>query len=113
MGMVMGAFFFGIASLKFAELRKTAHHCIILALIFVPPTIIAGILDWQHYFEGDFSAYFIIKLVLAAVLPILLIAAWRAGASDRPDNKVALILYVLCMLTIVGLGYTGGEIQYG
>jgi hypothetical protein len=75
MGMAMGAFLFGIASLRYTVLVETARHCAVLGLIFVPPTIIAGILDWQHYYDGDWSGLFITKLVLAIVLPVLLLAA--------------------------------------
>ncbi len=45
MGMAMGAFFFSLGSLKYAELARTAYHCAILGLIFVLPTMFLGILE--------------------------------------------------------------------
>jgi uncharacterized membrane protein len=113
MGMVMGAFLFSLGSLKYAELASTAHHCAVLALIFVLPTIIAGVLDWQHFYDGDFTGPIIAKLVLATVLTLLLIAAVRAGGSESKDSRVCIVLYTLCLLAAVGLGFSGGEIQYG
>ena len=113
MGMAMGAFFFGLASLKFEALAATARHCAVLGAIFVPPTIIAGIFDWQHYYDGDWSALFITKIVLALLLPILLLAAVATGGGERDDSRLPLMLYALCLFTAVGLGYIGGEIGYG
>jgi hypothetical protein len=113
MGMAMGAFFFGLASLRFTFLAATARHCAVLGAIFVPPTIIAGIFDWQHYYDGDWSALFITKFVLALLLPILLLAAVGTGGGERDDSRLPLVLYALCLFTAVGLGYIGGEIGYG
>ena len=50
-GMVMGAFFFVLVALTFrrANLAKTARHCSVLALIAAVPTILLGIMDWQHF----------------------------------------------------------------
>ena len=113
MGMAMGAFFFGLASLRYSVLATTARHCAVLGVIFVPPTIVLGIFDWQHYYDGDWSALFITKIVLACVLPLLLLAAVAAGSGGRNDSRLPLVLYALCLFTAVGLGYIGGEIGYG
>ena len=113
MGMAMGACLFAIASLRWAFLAGTARHCAVLGVIFVPPTIIAGILDWQHYYDGDWSALFITKFALALLLPLLLLSALAAGSSERNHSKLPIVLYALCLFTAVGLGYIGGEIGYG
>jgi len=113
MGMAMGACLFAIASLRWAFLAGTARHCAVLGVIFVPPTIIAGILDWQHYYDGDWSALFITKFALALLLPLLLLAALAAGSGERNHSKLPIVLYALCLFTAVGLGYIGGEIGYG
>ena len=113
MGMAMGAFLFGLGSLRFEALKATARHCAVLGAIFVPPTIVLGIFDWQHYYDGDWSALFITKMVLACLLPLLLLAAVWAGSGRRDDSKLPLVLYAFCLVTAVGLGYIGGEIGYG
>jgi hypothetical protein len=113
MGMAMGAFLFGLAALRWEALTSTARHCAVLGAIFVPPTIILGIFDWQHYYDGDWSALFITKFVLAVTLPLLLLAAVKAGSGASKDSKLPLVLYALCLVNAVGLGYIGGEIGYG
>ena len=113
MGMSMGAFLFGVGSLRYAALAGTARHCAVLGAIFVPPTILLGVFDWQHYYDGDWSGLFITKMVLALLLPTLLLAAVAAASRTRDDSRLPLVLYALCFVTAVGLGYIGGEIGYG
>jgi uncharacterized membrane protein len=113
MGMAMGAFLFGVASLKWDVLAGTARHCAVLGVIFVPPTIVLGIFDWQHYYDGSWDGLFITKFVLALLLPLLLLAAVVAARRGRDDSRLPLVLYALCLATAVGLGYIGGEIGYG
>lgn len=116
MGMTMGCFFFGLLAWKAnkAELSRTALHCSVLAIIFIIPTIFAGILDWQNpnRFGGSFTPFIIIKMILAPVLTGLLgYAIWlnRQGASP----KKLFIVYTLCLVCAVGLGFCGGELVYG
>lgn len=114
MGMIIGSVIFCLLGVQFKKtsLILTAHHCSVLALSFILPVIVAGILDWQQYLDGEWEMYIIIKLVLGAVLTTLLALAvfqQRAGA----DHKRMLILYLLCLATAGGLGYSGGELVYG
>ena len=113
MGMAMGAFLFGLASLKYEALAATARHCAVLGVIFVPPTIVAGIFDWQHYYDGDWSGLFIAKFVLATLLPLLLLGAVATSGGERSDSRLPIVLYALCLFAAVGLGFIGGEIGYG
>ncbi|MDB4433304.1 hypothetical protein N9166_01045 [bacterium] len=113
MGGAMAAFLFAIASLKNPNLARTAHHCAVLALIFVVPTIIVGIMDWQHFYAGEWSVLFVIKFILAGVLSLSLLIATRVAGTERANSNAPLLLYALCFLVAVGLGFTGGEILYG
>jgi len=113
MGMTMGAFFFSLGSLKYPELARTAYHCTILALIFVLPTMIAGIMDWQYFYHGDWSGHIIAKFILALLLISLLVTAMKTGTREPRNPRVSILIYALCLLVAVGLGFTGGEIQYG
>ncbi len=115
MGMVMGAFFFGLGGifLKKPELLKSSTHCVGLGLLFIIPTAFAGYLDWQYKFEGTWEALIVIKMVLAFVLTILMGIAFQLGRKEETDPKILLGLYVLCLFCAVGLGFSGGELQYG
>lgn len=115
MGMVMGGFVFGVVSffLRHAELGTTAHHCFILALIGVLPTVLLGYMDWQHMFEAEWSDLILIKVLLAVLLGILLILSVRIGKKNEPVSVRVLVLYSLCLVNIIALGFAGGELQYG
>jgi amino acid transporter len=113
MGMAMGAFLFSLGSLRYAELARTAYHCTILGVIFVLPTMVLGILDWQHFYHGDWTGPIIAKFVLAVALTVLFIAAIKVGGSEPKNPRLLILLYALCLLAAIGLGFTGGEIQYG
>lgn len=113
-GLVMGAFFFAIVGLIFkrTNLAQTARHCAVLALIAAVPTAILGILDWQHFYGGSLLFPIKMKLVLAGVLLIFLFLAVILGFFGETFSKTVLPIYVLCLLTAVGLGYFGGELVY-
>lgn len=115
MGMVMGAFFFGLAGLvlKKQEFFKTATHCVGLGLLFILPTVFAGYLDWQHTYEGEWLTLIIVKMVLACVLTVLMGVAFVQGRKDDASPKLLFALYVLCLFCAVGLGFSGGQLQYG
>lgn len=113
MGMAMGAFLFSLGSLRYAELARTAQHCVILGLIFVLPTMFLGILDWQYFYQGDWSGPIIAKFILAIALTALFIAAIKVGSGEPENPRLRILLYALCLLAAVGLGFSGGEIQYG
>lgn len=115
MGMVMGGFLFALASfvLKKDELAKTAHYCYTLALIFVLPTMLLGYMDWQYKFDAEWSNLILAKIVLAFVFSGLLCGAFFVGKNDGIPIEKKLILYGICLATATGLGFLGGEIQYG
>ena len=114
-GMVIGAFVFGIAAWKLRHqgLSQAAHYCIILALIALFPTVLSGFMDWQHYYAGAWLFPIKMKLALAALLLILLVFALSAGYRAEAISKSAVVLYGLCLLNVTALGYLGGELVFG
>ena len=114
-GMVIGAFIFALASWKLRKgnLARTAHHCIILALVALLPTVVVGIMDWQHYYAGAWLFPIKMKLALAILLLVLLVFAVSIGHKADSISKQALIVYALCLLNVTALGYFGGELVYG
>jgi uncharacterized membrane protein len=114
MGMVMGCFFFGLLAFywKKSIFLTTSLHCTVLALIFMVPTVIAGIFDWQHLFAGRFLPLIVVKMVLAVALTALLGYAVLLHRQTAGAKKI-FIVYALCLACAVGLGFSGGELVYG
>ena len=114
-GMVMGAFCFVLVALIFrrTKLAQTARHCSVLALIAALPTAFLGILDWQHFYGGLLLFPIKMKLALACILTVFLILAVIFGFFGETFSKFVILLYVLCLFSVIGLGYFGGELVYG
>ena len=114
-GLVVGAVVFSFTALLLRRqgLLKTARYCILLSFIWVFPTILFGIMDWQHYYAGAWLFPIKVKLVMAPLLVVLLFIALVLGRSGREHSPVAISLYVLCFLVVVVLGYFGGQMVYG
>ena len=115
MGMAMGAVTFRLASFlpKLKFLAKTGYHCVVLGLLGVFPTAFAGYLDWQHTYMGQWEFLIILKMVLAAGLTILLTAIVIMDDPETPKFDKKTLFYLLIVLLAIGLGFSGGELQYG
>jgi uncharacterized membrane protein len=114
MGMIIGMFIFSLLGLKWpkSNLARTAYHCSVLALVSVVPVILAGLMDWQHSYNGDWKTLIIVKMVLSGILTLLLtyaVVMRNRGASPQH----LFVVYLLCMACAGGLGYSGGELVYG
>jgi cytochrome c2 len=53
------------------------------------------------------------KFLLAGVVLILLFLTASAATSNKEGNMKTVLLYGLCLITVAGLGYFGGELVYG
>jgi uncharacterized membrane protein len=115
MGMVMGGFTFVLvyALLKKPEFLTTATYCMGLGFLGIFPTALLGVMDWQYRFSGVWNPLIIVKMVLAVLLTAAMLVAIKLslGHSVRPVKLVA--AYLLCLVLAIGLGFTGGELQYG
>ena len=114
-GLVLGAFIFAVAgrAMRRPNLALTARHCIALAFISVFPTMLLGLLDWQHFYAGAWIFPIKMKLGLAFSLIILLIAADVQGRMGQRKSSGFPTIYILCVLNVVALGYFGGELVFG
>ncbi len=112
MGMVMGAIVFRLLGLfpKFRGLARTAHHCVILGLLGVVPTVLTGILDWQHRYGGAWETLIIGKIVLAILLSLLMLFIAIKDDIENPGFNKITGAYLLMLLLIGGLGFSGGEL---
>lgn len=115
MGMIIGGFLFaaGAIVMKKDDLAATAHYCFTLALLFTPPTMILGYMDWQYKFDAEWSNLISAKFILAGLLTVMLTVSYFFGRNPAVDIKRKLILYAVCLAIATGLGFTGGELQYG
>lgn len=114
-GLIIGGFIFIFADrlLKQPVLAKTARHCIILALIFVPAVMFLGYLDWQHFYAGAWLFPIKMKLLLAGMLLIFLSTAVILGFKPERNSKFIILIQTFCLFMVIGLGYFGGELVYG
>ena len=115
MGMIMGGVIFTAYSIirKNPDFMKTAYYCYVVAFLGVFPTILFGIMDWQHRFEGEWSFLIQLKMILAVVLVVILGAILKYGKDYEENSKLVYALYGASLLVAIGLGFTGGELQYG
>ena len=114
-GLIIGGFLFALVAWIFnrKNVAQSARHCIILALIMAIPTILLGLMDWQQRFGGAYLFEIKMKLFLAGVLLFLLLVAVVYNALAADFTKINVVIYTLCLLTVIGLGYFGGELVYG
>ena len=114
-GLVVAAFIFAWIALllRRPNLARTARACVTLAFIWAFPTILFGIMDWQHYYAEAMLYPIKIKLIFAPALLVLLAAAVIIGFKKGAESKAVLAIYSLCFVTVVILGYFGGQLVYG
>jgi uncharacterized membrane protein len=115
MGLIIGTFIFALVALVFRRniLPSVAYRRIILlALIFVFPTALFGYMDWQHFYDGDWLFSIKIKLFLTGVLFVLLFIGVIFCSKKEGETKSSLLIYTLCFLVVVGLGYFGGQVVF-
>ena len=115
MGMIIGGCLFAVGSvaMKKDDLAIAAHYSYMLALIFVLPTIVLGYMDWQYKFDAEWNGLILTKIILASMLTIMLVITFFYGKNGKVDVKKKLILYGICFAIAMGLGFVGGELQYG
>ncbi len=113
-GLVIGAFILGILSLLFRSqaTARAARYCMLIAFVSMFFTVLLGYMDWQHFYAGGWLRPIKFKLLLAAILLVLSFIALIASKASETNSLRVTGLYTLCMLTVLGLGFFGGEILY-
>lgn len=112
MGLVVAALVFAFISLlpNYNKYSTTARHCITFAFISAIPTMLVGLMDWVHYYGGNLSQLFKMKITLAITLITVL------GITSYIHGKLSLrsiilhIAYLTAFANIVMLGFYGGEL---
>jgi uncharacterized membrane protein len=113
-GLVVGSLFIGSAGLVFkrASMLRAAYYTLVLALIFMVPTVVFGLMDWQRYFGGAWLFPIKMKLGLSGVLAVLLAVGVGLGSRDPTRAGRLVPIYFVCFLTVGALGYFGGQLAY-
>ncbi len=114
-GLVMACVLFSLAGHLFRKptLAQTARHCSVLALLAAVPTILLGYADWQHFYAAAEIFEIKAKFVLAGALIVFLLLAVIFGFLGKTPSKKPLLMYLLCLIVTVGLGYFGAELVFG
>lgn len=113
-GLTVAALIFTMVVIIFRknELMATIRAIFVLAFLFMFPTVFAGYMDWQHFYDGVWFFPIEIKMILAGVLFVLLfLGILLAGKSERKGKVLVIALAAFC--TTVALGYLGSEIVFG
>jgi mono/diheme cytochrome c family protein len=115
LGMTIGAFLFGLLArcLRKPALVATARHCSILAFVSLFPTVVLGIMDWQHFYGGAWLFPIRIKILLASILAVLLLICLLLERKAEVMRRTLLGFLTLAVLTSATLGYFGGELVFG
>lgn len=115
MGMAMGGFVFALIFylMEKEEFLTTAYYSVSLGLVGIFPTVLFGFTDWQYRFGGVWNVWIVIKMILAVALTLGFILAIKFSLDSRDNHKKILFIYGLCLLFAIGLGFSGGELQYG
>ena len=113
-GMSIGAFCFAVwANVTGQHIyRTTAYQLIVFAFLFIFLTIPVGILDWQRFYGGAWIFEIKMKLGLAALYVILLLATVVIGRNDTNSSIIMPALYASGLFTVMGLGFFGGQLVY-
>ncbi len=114
-GLITGALLFFLVAVIFRRkvLVPTARHVFILAFIFIFPTILFGVLDWLHYFQGQMIQPIKFKIGLAAAVLVVTGAGVILGSELKVHTVPQMVLYALAFVCVVGLGYFGAKMVYG
>lgn len=114
-GLLVGASILGLTAhfRRKSNFRRCAWHCFIIVLVFFFPAVLTGIMDWIHRFAGAMLLPLQMKVLLAAVLLLLLLAGFYLGRANQGERKGLPALYAVCFVVVSGIGYFGGELVYG
>lgn len=115
MGMVMGGvtFFLVYAIFNRPDFLTAAYYCMGLGFLGIFPTALLGVMDWQYRFGGVWSTLIVMKMIFAVGLTASMLVAIRFSMGNKINSKKLMAVYFLCLVLAIGLGFMGGEIQYG
>lgn len=113
-GAVIVAFCFGLGMLLWRRQNflQSGYYAVVIGLVLLFPTVLAGIMDWQYYYSGAWIFPIQMKIALAALLFILLSITLIVGRIPDVRPSIMMLLFILCLFNVIALGYFGGQLVY-
>ena len=96
--------------LRRPSLGRPGWYCLVLAWLFIFPTVLLGFMDWQHFYQSAWFLPIIVKISLTGFLFVLL-SIGDIWELPRDEFKDLLANDVIAFLTVGGLGYFGGRLE--
>lgn len=91
------------------ELAVVVYYNLLVAAIFVIPTVLTGLLAWQMALEGhQLKGTLLLHLLLGTASAIIIVWSWwihyraRRAAADPPPWRIPLELAGVLLLTLAG-----------
>ncbi|MBN1773857.1 MAG: cytochrome b5 [Deltaproteobacteria bacterium] len=120
LGVVAAAFLAASLVLDRRILELAALLDLAVAVLFVPPAILAGLLSWRFNYGGIWTPTFFRKAVLSSLLLCLSVAALviRLGVIGVHGTTIGpwwwgyVALVLVHVPVVMGLGYLGGRIAF-
>ncbi len=114
-GPVIAAFLISLFGWIFKRpgLLRTARHLTVFAFVLWFFTAAMGFIDWQHFYSEQVMTPIIMKMILAGVLFVVLLATILLNRRLPMDSKYPILLYAASTICVLGLGYFGGNLVYG
>ncbi len=94
------------------QLYTTAKHTINFGIVMYVFTVLFGFADWIHFYSSAWILPIQMKVILAAVLLPLLVAAYYINRKGQPNPKILATIYVLAAIDVIVIAYFGAELVY-
>jgi uncharacterized membrane protein len=114
-GVVAAALVFGLLAWVWRQpfLARAARYCLVMAWVSLFPTVLLGLMDWQHWYQGGWPQPIFIKICLAACLFLVLSLGMILVVTGRVESRALPAIYLVAFFTVMGLGYFGGRLVFG
>lgn len=107
------------AGLNFSGLSQAAFYNLIVVVIAMPVVIFSGYLEWQRKYGGNLTAFFITKMICAAVvsltapaLVVWLVIDPQAATVSSPDKWLLLLIGCVMLAAAATAGCLGGKLVF-
>ena len=89
-GLVVGALAFSLVALGLRRpyLAQVSRYCFLLAFLFMFPTIIFGIMDWQYYYNGFWLHEIKMKMILSGISAGFLLFVLSKVTEDMSKSEL-------------------------